>query len=62
MAIADDFSVAANGNITYTGAAHGAAGAGYYSVIQFHRWLSDIADDAVAATANDLVNITTNTP
>jgi hypothetical protein len=62
MAIADDFAVAANGNITYTGAAHGAAGAGYYSVIEFHRWLSDIADDAVAATANDLVDITTDTP
>ena len=62
MAIADDFAVAANGNITYTGSAHGAAGAGYYSVIEFHRWLSDIADDAVAATANDLVDITTDTP
>ncbi len=62
MAIADDFAVASNGNITYTGAAHGAAGAGYYSVIEFHRWLSDIADDAVAATANDLVDITTDTP
>lgn len=62
MAIADDFAVAANGNITYTGAAHGAAGAGYYSVIEFHRWLADIADDAVAATADDLVDITSNTP
>lgn len=62
MAIADDFAVAANGNITYTGAAHGAAGAGYYSVIEFHRWLSDIADDAVAATADDLVDITSSTP
>jgi len=62
MAIADDFAVAANGNITYTGAAHGAAGAGYYSVIEFHRWLADIADDAVAATADDLVDITSSTP
>lgn len=39
MAIQDDFSVAANGGIRYTGAAHGAAGAGYYTVIEFHRRL-----------------------
>lgn len=62
MAIEDDFAVSASGNITYTGAAHGAAGAGYYTTIQFHRWLQDIADDATPATANDLVDITSATP
>lgn len=62
MAIADDFAVDALGNITYVGAAHGAAGAGYYTTIQFHRWLQDIADDATPATANDLIDITSATP
>ena len=52
MAIADDFAVSAAGAITYVGAAHGAAGAGYYTTIEFHRWLQDIADDATPATAN----------
>jgi hypothetical protein len=62
MAIADDFAVSAAGDITYVGAAHGAAGAGYYTTIQFHRWLQDIADDATPATANDLLDITSATP
>lgn len=61
MAIADDFTVAQNGNIRYVGAAHGATGAGYYTVIQFHRWLQDLADDAVAS-GNDLLDITDSTP
>ncbi len=63
MAIADDFSVAQNGNIRYTGAAHGATGAGYYTVIEFHRWLQGLADNAVAVTGgNDLLDITDSTP
>lgn len=62
MAIADDFAVSAAGAITYVGAAHGAAGAGYYTTIEFHRWLQDIADDANPATANDLLDITSATP
>lgn len=63
MAIQDDFTVAQNGNIRYVGAAHGAAGAGYYSVIQFHRWLQDLADDSVAAAASsDFLDITDSTP
>lgn len=63
MAIADDFTVATNGDIRYVGAAHGAAGAGYYTVIQFHRWLQDLADDAVAsATSSDYLDITSSTP
>jgi len=63
MAIADDFTVAQTGDIRYVGAAHGAAGAGYYTVIQFHRWLQDLADNAVASnTSSDFLDITDSTP
>jgi len=63
MAIADDFTVSTTGDIRYVGAAHGAAGAGYYTVIQFHRWLQDLADNAVAsASSSDFLDITDNTP
>lgn len=61
MTIASDFSVAANGDVRYTGAAHGASGAGYYTVIDFHRWLQDLADDA-SSSGNDLLDITDDTP
>lgn len=57
MAIADDFSVSATGDIRYTGAAHGASGAGYYTVIAFHRWLGDLMDQA-QASGNDILDIT----
>lgn len=60
MAIETDFAIAA-ANITYTGAAHGASGAGYYTVLEFHRWLQDLADDAVAG-GDDLMDITKATP
>jgi hypothetical protein len=63
MAIADDFTVTATGDIRYVGAAHGASGAGYYTVIQFHRWLQDLADDAVASpVSSDYLDITNLTP
>lgn len=55
MAIGDDFSVAVNGDIRYTGTTTN------YTVIEFHRWLQDLADDAVA-TGNDLLDITGDTP
>ena len=61
MAIATDFSVAVNGNIRYTGAAHTIAGAGYYTVIQLHRFLQDLADDA-SSSGDDLLDITDSTP
>ena len=61
MTISTDFSVAANGNIRYIGAVHGAAGAGYYTVLEFHRWLQDLADDA-GASGDDLLDISKATP
>lgn len=61
MAIGTDFSIAANGDIRYTGTDHGVAGAGYYTVIEFHRWVQDLADDA-SASGDDLVDITVDTP
>jgi hypothetical protein len=63
MTIEADFTIAQNGDIRYVGAAHGASGAGYYTVIAFHRWLQDKADDAVAlAASSDFLDITDQTP
>ena len=61
MAIADDISINSSGLIDYTGASHGAAGAGYYTVLELHRFLQDLADDA-SASGDDLVDITKDTP
>lgn len=55
MAIGDDFAVAANGNITHV------SGSTTYTVLELHRWLQDLADDA-AATGNDFIDITSVTP
>src|SRR5574341_142083 len=51
MAIGDDFSVSASGNIRYTGSTAN------YTVIAFHRWLGDLMDDA-QASGNDVLDIT----
>lgn len=61
MAIQTDIAIDSSGNIYYTGAVHGAAGAGYYTVIELHRYLQDLADDAVAS-GDDLIDITSITP
>ena len=61
MAIKDDIAVDSSGNFYYTGAVHGAAGAGYYTVIEFHRYAQDLADDATAS-GDDLIDITSETP
>lgn len=61
MPIATDFEIQADKDIRYIGAAHGASGAGYYNVIEFHRWLQDLADDAVAS-GDDYMDITRLTP
>ena len=52
MPIGTDFSIAANGDIRYVGTA-----GTNYTVIEFHRWLQDLQDDAQAA-GNDLTDIT----
>lgn len=56
MAIADDFTVALNGDIRYVG-----GGSTYYTVLELHRFLMDLADDA-EASGNDLVDITSTKP
>ena len=61
MPIADDISIAANGDIRYTGAAHGASGSGYYTVLEFHRFLQDRADDQTSS-GDDLMDISRETP
>jgi hypothetical protein len=55
MAIQDDFSISASGDIRHT------SGTTIYSVLDLHSWLQDLADDA-AATPNDLVDILAPNP
>ena len=56
MGIKDDFNVELNGNITYVG-----GGSTYYTVLELHRLLQDLADDE-QASGNDLVDITSTKP
>jgi len=59
MAItASDIAVSANGDIRW---AAGGAGDGPYTVLELHRFLQDLADNA-QASGDDLVDITTSTP
>lgn len=53
MAIQDDFSVAANGDIRHV------SGTTVYSVNSFHAWLQDLSDDS-SPTGNDLISILTD--
>lgn len=53
MAIQDDFSIAANGDIRHV------SGTTVYSVNAFHAWLQDLSDDS-EPTGNDLVSILTD--
>lgn len=55
MTIFDDFTISTNGDIRHT------ANTNHYTVLEFHRFLQDLADDAVAS-GNDLVDITSTTP
>lgn len=61
MPISSDFEIQNDKDIRYIGAAHGASGSGYYTVIEFHRWLQDLADDAVSS-GDDFMDITRLTP
>jgi len=49
--VATDYSIATNGDIRYTGTTTN------NTVIEFHRWLGDLMDNALA-TGNDLLDIT----
>jgi len=55
MPIADDFSVSASGDIRYTGTTTN------YTVLEMHRFLQNLADDA-NASGDDIIDITTLTP
>ena len=55
MAIADDISVSVSGDIRFTGTTAN------YTVLELHRFLQDLADDA-QASGDDLVDITSDTP
>jgi hypothetical protein len=55
MAIGDDFTVNTAGDIRH------ASGSTNYTVLELHRWLQDLADDA-QASGNDLIDITSSTP
>ena len=51
MTIATDFSINSTTKvIAYTGAVHGVTGAGYYTVLELHRWLQDLAASESPAT------------
>ncbi len=55
------WAVQTNKSIRYIGPAHGAAGANYVTVLEMHRWLQDLADDASSAN-DDYMDITRDTP
>jgi hypothetical protein len=65
MTIAARIAINASGVIYYDSAAgahdHTIATAEYFTVIQLHRFLQDLADDASAA-GDDLIDITNDTP
>jgi len=55
MAIGDDFSVAVNGDIRHV------SGTDRYTVLAFHRWLQNLADNP-SSSNDDLLDITSSTP
>jgi len=63
MAIVEtDWSITrSSGNIRYIGDDHGGASPSYATVIEFHRWLQDKADDALAS-GDDELDITNTLP
>jgi len=48
-------------DIRYIGPAHGVSGANYVTVLELHRWASDLADDA-SSSGDDFMDITRDTP
>lgn len=63
MAMVDgDWTITrSTGDIRYTGDDHGGASPSYATVIQFHRWLQDFADQEVSS-GDDELDITDSTP
>jgi hypothetical protein len=60
--VAADWSVDnATGNVRYVGTDHGVGSPSYATVIELHRWLQDLADDA-SFTGNDELDITVLDP
>lgn len=51
----------ADGNIRYIGDDHGGTDPSYATVIEFHRWLGDLADDA-SSSLDDQLDITDELP
>ena len=56
MPIATDFEIDVAGAITHV------ANTNHYTVLELHRWLQSLADDASPAVADDIVDITSLTP
>lgn len=48
-------------DIRYIGPVHTAAGANWVTVLELHRWLQDLADDA-SSSSDDFMDITRDTP
>lgn len=61
MVSADWTITRSTGAIRYTGDDHGGAVPSYATVIEFHRWLQDFADDA-SSSGDDELDITDSTP
>ncbi len=62
MIIATDWSVThATGAIRYIGDDHGGSSPSYATVLQMHRWLQDLADDATYS-GDDEIDITSELP
>jgi hypothetical protein len=55
------WQVQSNKSIRYIGGAHGTATANYVSVLELHRWLQDLADDA-SMSNDDYMDITNLNP
>lgn len=58
---ATKWQVQAGKGIRYIGGAHGTATANYVSVLELHRWLQDLADDA-SVSGDDFMDISTLNP
>jgi hypothetical protein len=55
------WSVSTGKAVRYIGPAHGVSGANYVTVLEMHRWLQDLADDA-SSINDDFMDITRDTP